>query len=149
VGLEEEIKQKRPFDNDLEKVIVNVIYTNAWIDENLKNHFKPFDLTPKQYNILRILNGASQPLTTSEVRSRMLNKMSDITRLIDRLIRKNYVVKEVRVNDKRLVDITITDDGVKLLETMRNNSVTNTVGSLSVKDSNELNRLLDKLRERQ
>jgi len=149
VGLEEEIKQKRPFDNDLEKVIVNVIYTNAWIDENLKNHFKPFDLTPKQYNILRILNGASQPLTTSEIRNRMLNKMSDITRLIDRLIRKNYVVKEVRVNDKRLVDITITDDGVKLLETMRNNSVTNTVGSLSVKDSNELNRLLDKLRERQ
>ncbi len=149
MGLEEEIKQKRPFDNDLEKVIVNVIYTNAWIDENLKNHFKPFDLTPKQFNILRILNGASQPLTTFEIRNRMLNKMSDITRLIDRLIRKNYVVKEVRVNDKRLVDITITDDGVKLLETMRNNSVTNTVGSLSVKDSNELNRLLDKLRERQ
>ena len=146
MGIEEDIKQKKPFESEVEKALVNIMYTNSWVNENLKNQYKPHGVTPKQYNILRILGGAKEPLTTSVIRNRMLDKMSDITRLIDRLILKGVVTKKVKPEDKRLVDIKITEKGLELLRTIKKSRVPDFVSGLSDSDAMKLNELLDKLR---
>lgn len=146
MGIEEDIKQKRPFDSEVEKALVNIMFTNGWVNENLKKQYKPFGITPKQYNILRILGGAEKPLTTSVIRSRMIDKMSDITRLIDRLILKDVVSKKIKIEDRRLVDISITQKGIKLLQTIKTSASQEFAGELSVDEAAILNNLLDKLR---
>ncbi len=146
MGIEEDIKQKRPFGSEVEKALVNVVFTNGWINEKRKNHYKPFGITPKQYNILRILGGADQPLTTSVIRRRMIDKMSDTTRLIDRLIIKEVVSKKVKKEDKRLVDISITEKGLQLLSEIKATRFQETASGLNENEAAKLNELLDKLR---
>lgn len=146
MGLEEDINQKKPFESEVEKVFVNIMFTNSWINEKLKNQYKPFGVTPKQYNILRILAGAQEPLTTSVIRSRMLDKMSDITRLIDRLILKGVVSRKVKIEDKRLVDIIITEKGLELLRDIKKSRTPEFASVLSRNDAKKLNELLDRLR---
>lgn len=122
------------------------MFTNGWINENLKSRYKPYGLTPKQYNILRILGGADKPLTTSVIRSRMIDRMSDITRLIDRLLLKDLVIKKVKAEDKRLVDITISDKGLELLKLMSGGLTHDFTSGLTEDEAIQLNGLLDKLR---
>lgn len=146
MGLEEDIKQNRPFASEVEKALVNVMFTNGWVNEKLKNLYKPYGITPKQYNILRILGGADQPMTTSVIRNRMIDKMSDITRLIDRLIIKDVVSKKVKLEDKRLVDISITEKGLQLLSAIKSAWPKDFPKGLNEEDAFQLNELLDKLR---
>lgn len=146
MGIEEDIKQKRPFKSEVEKLVVNMMFTHGWIKKNLKSQCKPFGLTPKQYNILRILAGADKPLTTSVIRNRMIDRMSDITRLIDRLILKKLVIKKVKAEDKRLVDITISEKGLNLVKAMRADFTHDYMSGLDKNEVNQLNHLLDKLR---
>jgi len=148
LGLEEDIQQKRPFKSEKERVLVNVMYTNNWIVDHLRQRLKSYGLTRSQYNILRILAGANAPMTTSDIRSRMLEKMSDISRLIDRLRVKGWVSKEVRPADKRLVDIVITPAGVKLLADVatHNEQMFSFANELKDDEAKLLNQLLDKLR---
>lgn len=149
MGLERDIKQKKPFKSEHEKALVNLLYTTNWLNDQLKGYFKPFDITPTQYNILRILNGAEKPMTTFEIRERMLNKMSDITRLIDRLIRKEYVLKKTHRDDKRLVDIVISPQGRSLLSKIGHHTLplASIMQKLNHEESAMLNKTLDKLRQ--
>jgi len=105
-------------------------------------------MTRSQYNILRILAGAETPLTTSDIRTRMLEKMSDISRLIDRMQGKGWVSKEVRSTDKRLVDITINKEGLRLLTMVNSHStpLSSFATGLTKNEAEQLNTLLDKLR---
>ena len=113
--IEEEIKQPR-FKSPYQKVAVNLIYTANWLESKQQDFFKPFGITPSQYNILRILRG-QQPNKISgvEIKSRMLDKNSDIPRLLDRLIRKKLITKSPCPNDKRAADIVITVEGLEVL----------------------------------
>ena len=113
--LEKDINQTR-FRNEHQKATVNIIYTNNWLMERIARILDAAGITSQQYNILRILRGAGQPLSTSQIRQRMLDKMSDSSRIVDRLILKGMVKKNDCKSDKRLVDIVITDKGLKLLE---------------------------------
>ena len=122
------------------------MFTNGWINEHLKKQYKPYGITPKQYNILRILGGADEPLTTSDIRGRMIDRMSDITRLIDRLILKELVTKKVKPEDKRLVDISISEKGSELLKTMRAAVTHEYASGLTENEAVQLNNLLDSLR---
>lgn len=143
-----EIKQGKPFATEKEKVIANLQFTSSWIKENLHAYFKPFGITIKQYNILRILKGATSPLSTSEIRARMLDKMSDTTRLIDRMIKKNWVEKKISPLDKRLVDISITYEGEQLLSRIHNHTIPiySFINSISEEQAKSLNEMLDQLR---
>ena len=149
-GIEKEIQQKRPFRNEQERAMVNLLYTSNWLNDQLKSYFKPFGITPTQYNILRILNGAEKAMTTNEIRKRMIHKMSDITRLIDRLIKKEFVHKKVHGADKRLVDIVITERGKELLNNIGSNHLPlgHFMKAISEEESLLLNQTLDKLREK-
>ncbi len=147
--LEEEINQKKAFASQTAKVIVNLMYTGAWVANSLSAQLKPHGVTLKQFNILRILKGTVSPLTTSEIRDRMIDNMSDVTRLIDRLITKGYANRKKRSTDKRLVDITISHNGSKLLDKIDSDlPLYDFAKSLEDDETDLLNSLLDKLRNK-
>lgn len=146
--IEEAIKQKRPFRNMHQKAVVNLIYTTNWLTDRLREHLKPFDITVQQYNVLRILRGAGKPISTSDIRERLLDKMSDTSRMVDRLSQKGLVVRTVCPSDKRLVDVTLSESGQNLLAGLDSisNEMDDILGNLSDSDAQQLSDLLDKIR---
>ena len=149
MGIEKDIQQAK-FRNPRQKAGINLIYTMAWMREKTKAIFDSEDITPQQFNILRILRGSfPAPLSTLQIRERMLEKMSDTSRIVDRLIAKGLVKKVTCKNDRRLVDVIITDKCKKMLERLdaRQDEIDGVLGNLSEKDANILSDLLDKLRD--
>jgi DNA-binding MarR family transcriptional regulator len=147
MSIENDIQQAK-FRNEHHKVSVNLIYTCNWLMEKHKQFFDNADITPQQFNILRILRGAGTPLSTLQIRQRMLDKMSDTSRIVDRLVKKDLVMKVICKTDRRLVDVTITEKGLSLLNELDgcNNDMDASVGSLTVDEAYTLNGLLDKMR---
>ena len=148
MSLEKDINQNK-FRNEHQKAIINLIYTYNWMSERMKVFFDRFSITAQQFNILRILRGAGKPISTLQIRQRMLDKMSDTSRIVDRLVLKLLVKKVICKADKRLVDISITAKGNKLLEKADKYSdeMDAVFGRLTVTEVNSLNVLLDKIRE--
>jgi DNA-binding MarR family transcriptional regulator len=147
MSIEKDIQQPK-FRNEYHKTVVNLIFTYNWITEKTKQFFDKGDITSQQYNILRILRGAGKPLSTLQIRQRMLDKMSDTSRIVDRLVKKELVQKVICKTDRRLVDVTITDAGMQLLDKLDsyNEQMDAMLGSLSEDDAKMLNQLLDKIR---
>jgi len=147
MGIEKDINQQK-FRNEYQKSIVNLIYTYNWITEQIKVVLEKSDLTMQQFNILRILRGSQAPLSTLQIRERMLDKMSDTSRIVDRLIIKGWAKKMVCKTDKRLVDVTITPKGQKLLAVIdkQEEQLDSIIDTLTVADAKLLNKLLDKMR---
>lgn len=147
MGIEKDINQQK-FRNEYQKASINLIYTFNWVSEKMKVLFEDHDITAQQFNILRILRGAHEPLSTLQIRERMLDKMSDTSRIVDRLLKKSLVKKNICKVDRRLVDITITKKGEKLLQDidLRNIEMDAVLSNLSEEDAKTLNHLLDKIR---
>lgn len=100
MSLEEDIKQGKNFENAYEKLMVNVMFTHSWLMEQQNSIFKPFGLTVPQYNVLRILRGAyPEPCTINSLIDRMLDRMSNASRIVDRLESKKLVVRKVSAVD--------------------------------------------------
>jgi DNA-binding MarR family transcriptional regulator len=150
MSIQEDIHQST-FRNEYQKAGINLIYTFNWMNEKLKLLFEKYELTSQQFNILRILRGAGEPLSTLQIRQRMLDKMSDTSRIVDRLIIKGLVKKSSCKTDKRLVDVLITEKGENLLLLMNKHEdeIDAVFGNLSETEARSLNRLLDKIRESQ
>lgn len=148
MGIEQDIQQVN-FRNEHQKASINLIYTYNWMSEKMKSFFDKEDITPQQFNILRILRGAGTPLSTLQIRHRMLDKMSDTSRIVDRLLAKSLVKKSTCVKDKRLVDVCITDKGKKLLERLdtMQHEMDAVLKNLTPEEAGTLNQLLDKIRE--
>lgn len=149
--IEEAIKQKRPFRNMHQKAVVNLIYTTNWLQDQLREHLKPYDITVQQYNVLRILRGADKPISTSDIRERLLDKMSDTSRMVDRLCQKGLAVRATCPSDKRLVDVTLSEAGHKLLADLDrlNEKMDNFLSPLSEEQASQLSDLLDLIREKE
>src|ERR1700742_3312146 len=147
MALENEINQ-RTFRTEYQKARINIIYTYNWLSENINSIFEEWDITPRQFNILRILRGEGQPLSTFQIRQRMLDKMSDTSRIVDRLLKKGLVRKTPNGEDRRLVDVVITPKGKKLLEKIDpfEDHADKIMHNLSEEEAKTLNKLLDKLR---
>jgi DNA-binding MarR family transcriptional regulator len=148
MSLEKDIQQLAKFRNEQHKAIVNIIYTYNWLVEKQRSFLENHDVTMQQYNILRILRGSHKPLSTLQLRQRMLDKMSDTSRIVERLIKKELVKKSVCKSDKRLVDVNITHKGLVLLADMDVyvNRMDSILENLSGEETKELNALLDKAR---
>ncbi len=148
VKIEEAIQQKE-FKDPYNKVVVNLLYTNSFLGTAQNALFKPYGISPEQYNVLRILRGQNGvPTTVSSIQDRMLNKMSNASRLIEKLKLKGFVKRSECPNDRRQVDVLITDEGLKVLSELQ---VKVEEGNkrfvhLNVEEVNLLNDLLDKLR---
>lgn len=147
MSIEKDINQSR-FNSEYHKMNINLIYTYNWVMEQSKRFFERADLTPQQYNILRILRGAGKPLSTMQIRQRMLDKMSDTSRIVDRLVKKELVEKVTCKNDRRLVDVTISEKGMGLLTNLDNHAheLDSYLSSISLEEAKTMNHLLDKLR---
>lgn len=147
--LEEEIKQTK-FKSEQQKAILNILFTANWIQNLQKEFFEPYGITGQQFNILRILRGQHpNRICAYELKSRMLDKNSDVSRLLDRLIGKKLVDKSPSKKDKRASEIRITTQGLALLNEI--DSLINTLDSrilkLSATDAAKLSALLDKCRD--
>ena len=146
--IEEEIQQPK-FRNVHHKVAVNLLYTAAWLDDRNKNFFKEYGITNQQFNILRILRGQlPNKISGAEIKNRMLDKNSDVSRLLDRLILKKLVTKSQCPNDKRAADVLITEAGLDLLKKIdgKMDETDLAVFHLTKTEATQLSDLLDKCR---
>lgn len=146
--IEDEIKQSK-FRNDHQKVVVNLIYTANWLERQQEELFKPFGITTSQYNILRILRGQSgNSLSGADIKSRMLERNSDVSRLLDRMARKKLISRSQCPNDKRATDISITKAGLDVLTQIDSHIDQSEKHNirLSGEEARQLSRLLDKAR---
>ena len=149
MAIENDIQQTS-FSGPRQKAMINLLFTYGWVIEKIKDFLSKEDITHQQYNILRILRGSHpKPLSTLQIRERMLDKMSDTSRIVDRLVVKGLAKKTLCKKDRRLVDVTITEKGKKLLEKLdgRQPEMDNIFGNLSVNEAAQLNTLLNKIRE--
>jgi len=148
MGIEEDVKQLK-FRNEFQKASINLIYTYNWLRDKMSYLFEEEGITSQQFNILRILRGSHpHPLSTLQIRERMLDKMSDTSRIVDRLVLKGLVKKVTCKSDKRLVDITISDEGRELLERLdtKQDEMDAILKKLTKKEAVILSELLDKIR---
>ena len=146
-----EIKLRRPYRNEYHKTTLNFIFTGRWIF-NLHNElFKTYGVTLQQYNVLRILKGQyPKTATVKLIRERMLDKMSDASRIVENLRRKKLVERSLNIGDRRRVDIAITPKGIDLLnsiEEKESNTMDNFLSKLSLQEVEHLNNLLNKLKD--
>lgn len=147
-SIEKEIRQKK-FSSSKEKAIVNVLYTAAWLNGQHADIMKSFGLSTQQFNVLRILRGQKgKPATIKSITERMIDKMSNASRIVDKLLAKGYVTRIPCKADKRRVDILITKEGLNLLSIVSDAVDLFTVeqDKLSEEESEQLSSLLDKLR---
>lgn len=149
MGKIEDAIQQKEFKNPFNKAVVNLLYTHSYLVTSQNGLLKPYDLSPEQYNVLRILRGQNGvPTTVSSIQDRMLNKMSNASRLVDKLKSKDLVKREECPSDRRQVDILITEKGLQLLEILERQVDESHKNFLHLNEEEviQLNDLLDKLR---
>ncbi len=146
--IEEEIQSR--FRNVRQKALVNLHYTQLAIDYRTGMIFKEYDISGQQYNVLRILRGQyPKAASIGLIKERMLDKGSDVSRIIDRLVKKSLVSRKECKADRRQKDVLISKKGLSLLESMeeKNEDLDGLLGALSDDEAEILNGLLDKLRD--
>lgn len=146
--LEDEIVQKK-FKSEYQKVVLNIIYTNNWLNGFFHQSLKPFNITQQQFNILRILRGQHpNPASIKLIKERMLDKMSDASRIVEKLRVKQLIKRKECESDRRNVDIVITQKGLDLLKQIDplEEKLHKLISTLSEKEVIQLNKLLDKMR---
>ncbi len=146
--IEEAIKQAQ-FKDEYNKAVVNLLYTHSYLVGFQTAVLKPQDLSPEQYNVLRILRGQQgKPVTIAAIQERMLNTMSNASRLVDKLKAKELVKREECSENRRKVDVLITEKGLRLLEILEPQftALNKKVIHLEESELLVLNGLLDKLR---
>ncbi len=135
------------FENNKIKAMLNILYTANHITSFQNDFFKPFGLSPQQYNILRILRGAKQPIKVQTIKERMVERAPNLTRLTDKLCDKKLIKRIAYPEDRRVVLIEITKSGLELLDTIKlNNQTHQLLDKLTEDEAILLSNLLDKMR---
>ncbi|WP_214070174.1 MarR family transcriptional regulator [Mucilaginibacter sp. dw_454] len=145
--IDEEIHSK--FEDNYQKAVINISYTEGWLKNTFNCHFERHNLTQQQFNILRILRGQyPKPATVNLLKERMIDKMSDASRIVDRLVQKEMITRCTNNKDRRAVDIRISEKGLKTLEIMDSEFKTKDFikNNLTAEEAGQLSDLLDKLR---
>lgn len=149
MSIETDIKQKK-FRSPYQKLALNLVYTTKWLEYKQLESFKEYDITPQQYNVLRILRGQQgNPIKVSDITERMLDKSSNTSRLVDKLLAKNLAKRTSCESDRRAVDVVITEDGLALLKVLDPfiEDWENRFNIISEEEAEQISALLDKLRE--
>lgn len=146
--IEDEIKSS--FNDDYHKAVVNLVYTHHTLMERMNESFKTKNLTHQQFNVLRILKGQfPKPVSIGLIKERMLDKMSDTSRIIERLLKKELVIKKTSKQDRRSTDILISEKGINILKEINpviNEFNKNLAKKLNISEVQVFNELLDKIR---
>ena len=142
--LSKDIQSK--FSSERVKALINILYTANWISNHQTAFFKPFGISPQQYNILRILRGAGEPMPVQTIKQRMIDRAPNATRLMDKLSAKALIQRIPCATDRRIVHINITPAGLDLLATIDKNNTQSLLKNLTEAEAAELSKLLDKIR---
>lgn len=148
MSISDELKQST-FKNEESKAVINLIYTGNFIIQKQQELLKPFGITMQQFNVLRILKGQKgQAITVLSITERMLDKMSNASRLVDKLFAKKLVSRITCEKDRRAVDVYILPAGLYLLDKIEENqnAFGDQISQLGAKKLIELNELLDQFR---
>lgn len=143
-NISEDISSK--FANSKIKAIINIKYTANWINSIENEFFRPYGISPQQFNILRILRGAKEPIKVQTIKDRMIERAPNATRLMDKLCDKNLIERVRCEGDRRVVYINITKEGQKLLRNIDKNFKLDFLDKLTLKEAEILSSLLDKIR---
>lgn len=149
MDIEKEIGQTIQFKSEIHKVAVNILFTASWLQLKNTETLKPYELTPQQFNLLRILRGQHpNPASVNLLMQRMLDKSSNASRLVDRLEEKGFALRTTNKKDKRAVDVSITPKGLEVLKKIDDNIglLEFHLDGISEVDARQLNNLLDQLR---
>ena len=147
--IEQEIKQTKPLGSPYQKLMVNLLFSGAWTKDITNRHFKTFGLSNEQFNVLRILRGSNpNPLAVSDVQNRMVEKSSNVGRMVDKLLEKELVGKETNAANRRMIHLSITTKGLELLSEIDTafHNLDKRFFNLNENEINQLIGLLDKLR---
>lgn len=146
----EEIIKSNVEMNNSKKVVLNIIYTQNIINDHFNEILKPYDLSSEQYNVLRILRGQKgSPANMFLIQDRMIAKTSNTTRLVDKLLLKEFVTREVCSDNRRKIEVLITEKGLAVLTELDpkvNNHEQKFSNNLSSDELQQLNLLLEKYR---
>ena len=147
--LEDEIKQKK-FVNEQQKLALNIQFTSSWMYLKNVQALKPFDISPEQFNVLRILRGQfPNPSSIQLITERMLDKSSNASRIVEKLRAKELLERKECPSDRRLVDVVITDKGLELLKLLdvELSKWLNLLDEISDEEATMVNLILDKIRK--
>lgn len=128
------------------KAMINLKYTANWLNSQENEFFKPYGISPQQYNILRILRGAGEAMKVQAIKDRMIDRAPNATRLMDKLCAKNLIERIACPEDRRVVHIKITNDGLDLLKKITETMPINFLENLTDEEAKLLSDLLDKIR---
>lgn len=134
------------FTNNKVKATLNILYTANWINSHQNAFFKPYGISPQQFNVLRILKGANKPLKVQTIKERMIDRSPNATRLMDKLCDKNLIKRTHCPNDRRVVHIEIIKEGLSLLDEISKYLKDDLLENLSEEEATQLSDLLDKIR---
>ena len=134
------------FANNRVKALLNILYTANWISGFQNEFFKPYGISPQQYNILRILKGANEPLNVQIIKDRIIERSPNATRLMDKLCAKQFIERLPCKHDRRVVKIAITEKGKELLASIPENLNKDLTKNLDEEEAEQLSNLLDKMR---
>jgi DNA-binding MarR family transcriptional regulator len=137
---------KSTFVNSKVKALINIKYTSNWLNSKENEFFKPYGISPQQYNILRILRGAKDKIKVQIVKNRMIERAPNATRLMDKLCDKKLIQRERCEHDRRVVYVRINEVGLDLLSTIDQNKNKSFLENLSEEEALVLSDLLDKIR---
>ena len=137
---------KSSFKNNKVKALINIKYTSNWLSSKENDFFKPYGISPQQYNILRILRGAKERVKVQIVKDRMIERSPNATRLMDKLCDKNLIKRERCEQDRRVVYAKITNQGLELLKNIDDSRTVSFLGNLTEEEAATLSDLLDKIR---
>lgn len=149
MGIEEDIRQKT-FGNEFLKLNINMLFTASWLLSHIKQVLDPFKISWQQFNILRILRGAkAKPLSLNVISDRMIDKTSNTSRLIDKLVAKEMVERMTCAKDRRKVDIFLTEHGMHIVNHASiqvEAKMKDLYRTISEEEASLMNNLLDQLR---
>lgn len=146
--LEQFIQQRVPFKSDKARLEVGLMMIAGMLQHDLNRYFKPFGITPQQYNVLRILRGQyPKPVPINLIKERVIDKTCDASRIVDRLVKNKLVNKKVNTSDKRVADVVLTQKALDLLQTVDAQFYEKpcVAYSLNEADTELLNVLIDKM----
>ena len=137
---------KSSFKSNKVKALINIKYTSNWLNSKEVDFFKPYGLSPQQYNILRILRGAGKPMKAQVVKERMIDRAPNTTRMMDKLLDKSLISRYRCDHDRRVVYIEVTNKGLSLIEEISKNTQLEFLERITEKEAELLSDILDKIR---
>ena len=148
--IEDEIKQTKPFESEYQKLVINIHFTSSWLNSEFVKILKPYSISPAQFNVLRILKGKyPEGHSNQSITERMIDKSSNATRIVDKLLEKKLIERKQLQDDRRAVNIKITQKGLDLLSEINlgMKKFKKMMASFNVENAKLMNEWLDEIRK--